>query len=199
MALPGSHTDAELVVLLQNGSEPAFTELYRRHWRTVYRNAMRLLRSSADAEDVVQQAFESIWKRRAQLEIRGTFEAYLFAVARYISIALIEKNVDRYGSVSDLSDRLDKAVNPVVESTIDARRLEAAITRVVDTLPEKMRDVFLLSRTGTLTHRQIAERLHISEATVKKQVYYALKIIREQLGDSLPLLIALSILYFLPE
>jgi RNA polymerase sigma-70 factor (ECF subfamily) len=194
-----SHTDTELIALLRHGSEPAFTELYRRHWRSVYRNAMRLLRSAADAEDVVQQAFESIWKRRAQLEIQGSFEAYLFATARYISIAIIQKNADRYGSVSDLSDRLDQAVNPVVESAIDARQLEIAIARIVDTLPKKMRDVFLLSRTGTLTYRQIAERLHISEATVKKQVYYALKIIREQLGDSLPLLIALSILYFLPE
>jgi len=193
------YTDAELIVLLQSGSEPAFTELYRRHWRSVYRNAMRLLRSAADAEDVVQQAFESIWKRRAQLQIQGSFEAYLFAAARYISIAIIEKNADRYTSISDLSDRLDQAVIPVVESSIDAQQLEIVITRIVDTLPKKMRDVFVLSRTGTLTYRQIAEKLNISEATVKKQVYYALKIIRQQLGDSLPLLIALSILYFLPE
>jgi len=194
-----SLTDTQLFVLMQSDSEPAFTQLYRRHWRSVYRNAMRLLREPADAEDVVQQAFESIWKRRAQIEIRSSFEAYLFSVARYISIAIIEKNADRYGSISDLSDRLDRAVIPVVESAIDARQLEIAITRVIDTLPQKMRDVFLLSRTGTLSYRQIAERLHISEATVKKQVYYALKIIREQLGDSLPLLITLSILYFLPE
>lgn len=199
MALLTSNTDAELIVLLQRGSESAFTELYRRHWRSVYRNAMRLLREPADAEDVVQQAFESIWKRRTQIEIRTSIEAYLFSVARYISIAIIEKNADRYSSISDLSDRLDQAIIPVVESAIDAQQLEVAITRVIDTLPQKMREAFLLSRTGTLTHRQIAERLHISEATVKKQVYYALKIIREQLGDSLPLLIALSILYFLPE
>jgi RNA polymerase sigma-70 factor (family 1) len=199
MAVLDSYTDVELVNLLQGGSEPAFTALYERHWRTVYRNAMRFLRSAADAEDVVQQAFESIWKRRMQLEIRGSFEAYLFSVARYISIAILEKNVDRYASVSDLSDRLEKAVSPVVESKLDAQQLEIAIIRIVETLPKKMRDVFLLSRSGTLTHRQIAERLHISEATVKKQIYYALKIIRDQLGDSLPLLIALSILYFLPE
>lgn len=199
MSLLGSHTDAELVLLLKSGSEPAFTELYRRHWQTVYRNAMRVLRSAADAEDIIQQTFESIWKRREQLDIQKSFEAYLFAVSRYLSIAVIEKDVDRHQNILNLAERLEPAVTPIVESSLDARELEVAITRIVETLPPKMRDIFLLSRNEALTHKQIAERLQITEATVKKQVYYALKIIREQLGDSLPVILALVALYLMPE
>jgi RNA polymerase sigma-70 factor (ECF subfamily) len=191
-----AHTDAELLLLLRDESEPAFTELYQRHWRTVYRNAMRLLQSPVDAEDVVQQVFESIWKRRQQIEIQTSFDGYIFSVAKYVAISIIERNIARYGSVESLSEKLEKAVDPAIESELDAERLEIAINQIVDTLPPKMRDIFLLSRREFLTHKQIAEKLQISEDTVKKQVHNALKILRERLGDAILLWLVLETLLF---
>jgi RNA polymerase sigma-70 factor (ECF subfamily) len=196
MSSLSAYTDAELILLLRDESEAAFTELYQRHWQTVYRNAMRLLQSSADAEDVVQQVFESIWKRRQQIEIQTTFEGYIFSVARYIAISIVEKNTDRYSGVRSLSEKLEKVVDPAIESELDAERLEIAINQIVDTLPPKMRDIFLLSRRESLTHKQIAEKLQVSEETVKKQVHYALKILRERLGDAILLWLVLETLIF---
>jgi len=195
MALNNSYTDEQLLQLMQDGSGEAFTELYKRHWPSVYRNAMRLLRSRADAEDVVQQLFESIWNRRSRLDIRGSFAAYLFTGARYSAIHLVEKNIEKYACVSSLAADLEKNAHPSIESGMDAKALEITIDGIVDTLPVRMKEVFLLSRKENLTHKEIAERLNISEETVKKQVYNALKLIRQHLGKSVSLGCLIVLLY----
>lgn len=176
--------------MLKHGDEVAFTTLYDRYWADIYRNAMKLLGDANDAEDVVQELFESIWKRREVLQINGAMAAYLHTSARYISLHLIEKNVTK----AEYADALQLAEIPLVESHMDAKTLESAIDKIIDTLPDKMKMVFLLSRREHLSHKEIAEQLQISEETVKKQVYNALKAIRQHLG-AVPLGMLITAIY----
>lgn len=189
-----SYTDKDLCELLKHGDEAAFTTLYDRYWAGIYRNAMKILGDGNDAEDVVQELFESIWKRRETLQINGTLAAYLHTSARYIALHLIEKNVTKAEYGDAVATALLLVENPVIESHMDARALESAIDQIVATLPDKMKTVFLLSRREHLTHKEIAEKLRISEETVKKQVYNALKAIRQQLGP-VPLGIMIAVIY----
>ena len=177
-----SYSDQQLLALLREGRELAFTTLYDRYWAEVFRNVMRLVRSQSDAEDIVQELFASIWKRRATLEIKSSLGAYLYASARYICLRYIEKNITAFPQRKALAYALEPAILPSIESQIDANTLEGAIEAIVEQLPEKMREVFRLSRKEQLSYREIAERLGISEGTVKKQVYNSLRIIRKNLA-----------------
>jgi len=199
VALYHSYSDEQLVALLKTSDAQAFTELYNRYWPSVYRNAMKLLRSAADAEDAVQQLFESLWIRREKLEIRGAFAAYLFSSTRYISLHIVEMNIAQYTCVSSLAEVFDQPVISVVESGMDAKMLESRIEAIVEALPGKMQEVFRLSRQEHMTHKEIAEKLQISEETVKKQVYNALKMIRQHLGDSVSLGVLLATVYAWPH
>lgn len=193
-----SHTDKVLCELLKDGDEKAFAALYDRYWTTIYSNAMKILRSESDAEDVVQELFESIWKRREQLNIHSSIAGYLHTSARYLAIHHIEKNVNLFGYDEALAEAFEEVDFLRIESEMDAKTLEVAIDKIVETLPEKMKAVFLLSRKEQLSHKEIAEKLQISEETVKKQVYNALKLIRRSLG-TIPLVVIIATIYAFPR
>lgn len=177
------YDDTLLLGLLSKGESAAFTEIYNRYWSLIYRDAIKVLGSGKDAEDVVQELFESIWKRREALQIQGALPAYLRSSARYIALHKIEKNISGYSSVESLADYIGHSHIPAIDSEIDADQLKGKIDSIVDGLPEKMKNVFRLSREENLTHKEIALHLDISEETVKKQVYNTLKIIRQGIGD----------------
>jgi RNA polymerase sigma-70 factor (ECF subfamily) len=86
---------------------------------------------------------------------------------------------------------------PTIESQIDAKALEAAIGEIVGRLPGKMREVYRLSRSENLSYREIALKLGISEETVKKQVYNALRIIRSGLADTVSVSCLVAFLFSL--
>ncbi|WP_147243503.1 sigma-70 family RNA polymerase sigma factor [Chitinophaga flava] len=184
--------------MLKEGDEMAFGALYDRYWADIYRNAMKILRSESDAEDVVQELFESVWKRRAELLIHGSVAGYLHTSARYLAIHHIEKKIELLDNDDSLTLAFQQADLPLIESHLDAKILEIAIDKIVETMPEKMKMVFLLSRKEQLTHKQIAIKLHISEETVKKQVYNALKLIRKNM-NTIPLALIIATVYAFPH
>src|SRR5262245_19350617 len=97
MDLYSSQTDQELIHLLKNGGKDAFTALYDRYWEKLLVYTMRAVQLRADAEDIVQELFVSVWKRRNELDIRQKVSTYLYNSARYMAFRHIEQNVTRSG------------------------------------------------------------------------------------------------------
>jgi len=190
------HTDQILLQQLSQNDQAAFTTIYERYWKSLFREAMNVLRSQKEAEDCVQELFVSLWNRRQSLSIT-TLRAYLFTAVRYQCIDRIEKNMIRGGYLEDFTTYLEaQQTMPSIEEELYARELAANIDQVMDKMPDKMREVFRLSRQEHLTHREIANRLQISEETVKKQIYLALKILKSNLGNtSLAMLIMATFMY----
>ncbi len=178
------HTDQVLLQQLSQNDQAAFTAIYERYWKSLFREAMNVLRSQKEAEDCVQELFVSLWNRRQALSIT-TLRAYLHTAIRYQCIDRIEKNMIRGGYLEDFTTYLEaNQTMPSIEEELYARELAASIDQVMDKMPDKMREVFRLSRQEHLTHREIAQRLQISEETVKKQIYLALKILKSNLGNT---------------
>lgn len=197
MALHGSYTDQQLVVSLKNGDTEAFAEIYERYWNKLLVYTMRVIRRQPDAEDLVQELFVSIWRRRQELDIERALSTYLYNSVRYLAIRHIEKNSTYSDYLQRLAVHIAGEETAGIEAEIFGRELEGQIDQLIRELPEKMREVFILSRRHYLSYKEIAERLHISEETVRKQVYKSLQILRSRLGP-LPagILICLSTLFF---
>ncbi|WP_205513844.1 RNA polymerase sigma-70 factor [Longitalea arenae] len=186
------HTDQFLLQQLTHDDQKAFTAIYQRYWKSLFREAMNVLRSQGEAEDCVQELFISLWKRRQVLSVTSSLKAYLQTAVRYQCIDRIEKEMIQGGYLEDFTSYLaEHHAIPTIEEELYARDLAANIDQLMEKMPGKMREVFRLSRQEHLTHREIADRLQISEETVKKQIYLALKILKSHLGDaSLAMLIA---------
>ncbi|OQP55760.1 hypothetical protein A4D02_04900 [Niastella koreensis] len=152
--------------------------LYRRYWESLFATAARALRSKTDAADLVQDIFLSIWNRRHDLRINGSLGAYLHTSVRYNVIKYIEKNITRRDYLVLLTEVLVHSQPPDAESQIQIKELQHTIQSAVEQMPKKMREVYQLSRKHHLSHKEIAERLDISDETVKKHIQHALQIIK---------------------
>jgi len=174
--------DVSLLKLMKTGDQEAFTTIYNKYWYPLMQHVMKAVRIYSEAEDIVQEIFVSIWKNRDRLEIQAALSTYLFNSGRYMAIRNIERNITRSNYLQRLSDQLDNGGVPSPETLLHIRDLEERIEQAIQSLPEKMREIFNLSRKQQLSYREIAEQLGISEETVRKQINNALNRLRLQVG-----------------
>lgn len=174
------YTDQKLVVLLQEADRAAYTELYKRYAMMVYYKVNQMLRDEDSAKDVVQDVFIALWNNADSLLNANNLAGFLYVAARNRVFKLIEKGRVRNDYLNSIASYLADTTNETVDE-LDERELMGIIIQEIAKLPEKMRAVFELSRIENLSHKEIAERLGISEKTVKTQVHNALTILREKL------------------
>jgi len=165
-------TDERLLALLRNSDETAFTELYNRYWKLLFSIAANKLGSLVDAEEIVQEIFTDIWKRREIVEIRLSVKSYLAAAAKFqVYSFLAKKQKER---------NVEVAINENVltpEQELDFKNLQISLYESITSLPEKCQLIFLLKQEG-LSNKEIAKSLDISIKTVEGQVTTALRRLR---------------------
>ena len=172
-------TDQDLIALLKKGDEAAYTEVYNRHWKFLFQAAYRFSRNKEDCYDVCQAVFLWLWDNREHIRPAGNLKGYLYTAVKYKIANLIRDGKYRESLFEDL-EQLDK--RRYETNDLEVKELKNFITQLIDELPEKCREVFLLSRTEQLTHKQIAERLGIGEKTVDAHISKALQKLREPLN-----------------
>lgn len=181
-------SDSELFVLLKKGDSTAYAEIYDRYSLMLLNHAYNKTRDREEAKDIVQEVFASLWAGRETLMLAKSLPAYLFTCVRNTFLNQIHrKNIqEKYlQSISTFATQ-----NQVVtDHRVRQRMFEGIIEREINNLPPKTGEVFRLSRHGYLSHKEIAERLGISEQTVSKHITNALKVLRVKLGVFLYLLL----------
>ncbi len=176
--------DSELILLIKQEEEQAFTEIYNRYWEKMASYAIRLTKSEEEAADIVQEIFVSLWNRRNILVIKSTLGAYLIRSTRNLCLRYIERNINTCDFLDKITEQaVDNSLN--IEESISLKELQENIDLGIAKLPKKMREVYLLSRDEQLSYHEIAKKLNIAEGTVKKQVSNALKIIADSLNGKL--------------
>lgn len=193
MRLYINHSDPELTELIKSGDKLAFTELYKRYWSVIYAHVYKMLRDRDDAQDIVQEVFSNLWLKSSTINPAANVSGLLYTAARNRVLDLIKHDLVKNDYLSSFSDFMT-TVDPNTVDQVDEKILHALIEEEIQKLPPKMREIFEMSRKDNLSHKEIAERLHISDQTVKKQVQNALKIIKPKLhglGISISLLIIL--------
>jgi len=169
------YDDNQLLELLSQGDETAFTEIYKRFWRKLYAIAYNRLKEAAAAEDIVHDVFVSLWINRQKNEIQ-LLENYLGTAVKYMVLARIRK-IERE-RVYCQSMNTAVVIESSVEHSLHYKRILEIIKTEVELLPEKCQLVFKYSRYEGLNTRQIAETLNISPKTVENQLSKALKQLR---------------------
>jgi RNA polymerase sigma-70 factor (ECF subfamily) len=173
--------DIGLLGLMKQGDVAAFTELYNRHWKSLYISARNVLRVQEAAKDVVQEVFASLWQNKDHLDIKYP-KAYLHQAVRFQVLKAIRS--DKISA--DFYHRLTEASNEIIiENHLLFKELQHIVAELVQSLPEDCRQAFLLSREQNLSYNQIAEQLNISVKTVEKKMSRSLRFLRTGLGKSI--------------
>ena len=180
--------ERQVLASLEKGSETAIEMLFKTYYQPLCNYAYTFLRDKDEAEEVVQAAFINIWDKRAEINIQTSVKSYLYRAVRNSCL-----NVIKHQKVRKEHEAHEAAMGePVYEGAtqgVIASELERKITAAIKELPEQCRLVFQLSRFEELKYAEIADQLDISVKTVENHMGKALRIMREQLKDYLPLLL----------
>lgn len=172
-------SEKELIILLKNGDEKAFTTLYRLYWSKVYNFSRLYLSSITEVEEVVQEVFVKVWETRDFLRADDNFKGYLFIITRNLIFNQFRKSFNENAyKLTVLSAAMDYYD---MEDELSAADLKEFIKRMVGGLPPRQQEVFKMSRDEHLTYKEIATRLNISEKTVERHINEAIKFLKKNI------------------
>ncbi|WP_207436038.1 RNA polymerase sigma factor [Sabulibacter ruber] len=180
--------DIELIERIKLNDSNAFKEIFDRYWETLYASALKRLKSQDECNDVVQEVFTDIWRRRNELQITGNLSAYLHTAVKYRVFKVLENR--RW---EQELDTLDNVHLSVCDATLEFNELYGILEVALDQLPEKQQLIFRMSRFEGLKSHEIADALQISRQTVHNSLHKSLTILRAELKDYAPLLLLLTL------
>lgn len=181
MAAYSSLTDLELIDLLKKDDETAFAEIYQRHAENLAGFATSKLYSLDDARDIIHDLFLKLWEERKTIHITSGLKTYLFLLTRHRIIDKIRRNITREEYAVLSKALLNSSLEPDIEKQIAAKELQQTINQSLDTLSPRVKEIYQLSREENMSIPEIAEKLQLSEQTVKNQLSAALKHLRQSL------------------
>ena len=175
--------DEDLMQLMRRGDPRAFEAVYERHSGAAFSLAYRMVGRGNVAEDVVQEAFLSIWRSGARYErARGSVRTWVLGIVHHRAIDQLRRSSvhsKRRASDEGIEERFESGERTDVEV---ARRDEAqAIRSAMETLPPEQSHVIELAYFGGFTHTEIAEILEMPVGTVKGRMRLGLAKLRDRL------------------
>jgi RNA polymerase sigma-70 factor (ECF subfamily) len=198
-------TDEQVVERVLGGETALFEVLMRRHNQRLFRVARSIVRDSAEAEDVMQEAYVRAFAQLAQFEGRATWATWLTRIAVNEALARVRRrgrfvntdidgledrsmeprDRDRDRPVTRASAARSQLPEPGPEDLASAREMVAFLERAVDALPDIYRTVFVLREVEGLSTADTAASLEISEELVKVRLHRARGELRRTLESSM--------------
>ena len=179
--------EKELINELKYGSVDAFDQIFKIYGARIYKFALSVLKSREDSEEIVQDTFYIIWVKRKTIELDRSFKSYVFTIAYHKIITTIreklrEKNY-RKNFIMNATDHFD------LQEIILSEDLHRRVDAVIQNLPPKRKEIFILRKDYNLNYKEIATKLGISSKTVENNINLAIKYIKSRMVNDSTLLI----------
>jgi len=186
------HTpDKDLIKFLQKGDLEAFDQIFQRYGDRLYGFAVKVLKSEEEAEELVQDVFLKIWEKRKNLKEEDTLRTYLFTIAYHNMCRLFRRRNYQERLIKELNDfKSEQIIN---DENTDYQSVMEQVDKLIDQLPPRQKDVFIKSKKEGKSSKEIAAELNITPGTVDNHVSAALKYLRKNIGNKLPVLLFFSI------
>jgi len=184
--------DEKLIIRkFKMGDILSFDSVFKKYNKKVYYFAISYLKNKEEAEDVVQEVFMNLWKYKDQINEDYVFSKYLFKITYNATCKKFRKQA------SDKKQLAEVLKNIILEDNstnleIEYNNLLEMANLLIEKLPSRQKEVFLLSIKELLTNEQIARQLNISKKTVDNYLTMAKTFLRKSISDGH----ILSILYF---
>lgn len=187
-----SLTDAEIMLRVKAGDQPAFEYLVQKYRRPMLRFMYRMARNAAAAEDLAQEVFLRVYRSRESYEASAKFTTWLYRIATNLAVnhardtrherPEVQVSLDEPDEESGTTLELpDASLN--VEQAMVVRERMMAIRRKVEALPEQQRLAVIMHKYQQMDYKQIAEVLKKSESATKSLLFRAYETLREQLKE----------------
>lgn len=188
---PSAEPDPDLLRRAQTGDEAAFGALMRVYYERTFRLVYAIVRHEADARDICQEVWLTVWKQLPGFRGGAKFSTWLHPIATRRALDHLRKRrrwFDRFLPFSTGDDTVESAPEPV--STDDARRQTegnertAHLKQVLESLPPKHRAVLALREIQGLSYEEIASAAGIPAGTVMSRLYHARRLLAKKLKEN---------------
>lgn len=184
-------TELAAAPLIEPVDQDTFEQVFKVHFKALHSYAYAILKDMDMAEEIVQTVFLKLWEKKETIRINTSLKAYLFKTVYYDSLNHLKHEKVKMKHWDHIHYELKQgAAQESGEPLIgQEKELQQRLDQALNLLPEKCRMVFQLSRFEELKYREIADRLNISIKTVEAHMGKALKTLRAELAEFLPLLL----------
>lgn len=185
------HQDDQLLISsIRNGNEESFALLFKKYYPMLCAYGSRFVELE-DAEECVQDALLWLWENREVLVIQSSLSNYLFAIVHHRAISRIRQLEAKSRAETYFYEEMQDLITDVDFYCL--HELSRRIRQALDNLPPAYREAFVMHRFKNMTYKGIASLLNVSPKTVDYRIQQALKLLRIELKDYLPLLAYLFI------
>ena len=175
-----NRTTHHLALGLRNGDISAFNTLYWKYHTAIYANALKLIKDTSIAEDIVQDVFVTLWEKRHTIDPAQDIGGWLFVVSQHKTIDQLKRKLRQALAEKILQSILEEP--DALNEDITEEQLWT-IEKAVDQLSPQKRKVFELCKMQRRTYEKAAEELHISKYTVKEYLSEAIISIKKYIGQ----------------
>ena len=171
-----------LITKLTQGDERAFEALFKLYYARLTLFSNRFVNDLSIAEEIVADVFALLWEKGHEVTFSSSVSSYLFKMVQNRSLNYLkhQKIENLYVAYLERNNLFDE-VRSAVENGYEEKELAQQINAAINTLPEKCREIFVLSRFSDMKYKEIASQLNISPKTVERQVSIALEKLRQTL------------------
>ncbi len=191
-----STSNTELVKRLKTGDVAAFDGIYNKYCHKLHGFVFMYLKQEEDAEEIVQEVFIKIWESKAKIDLSASFESFLFTIAYNATMSLLRKRVCENKSREYLKSLQQTGAEEQVSDEIHFKELDRKVQSLLQQLTPRQKEIYLLSREDGLTHREIAQKLGISESTVNNHLVTIIKYLKSHIDTHLAVNVLFSCLFF---
>lgn len=174
MVRQNDYSDEQLLASIKQDDVEAFAVLYERYWDRMLSLAIVKLRDNIHAEEVVQEVFVDLWKRRQELVITSKLSSYIAVAVKYRILNIQAKQAKAKAYRSFIRQSGTDKTN-VTEDWLTFEDLKSQLEETISELPDKGQLAFRLSREEGLTHKEIAIKLSMTEKAVERNISRSVK------------------------
>jgi RNA polymerase sigma-70 factor (family 1) len=181
-------TEKELVEGLKEGLTEPFDLLFKLYADKIFKFAFSFLKSEETSKEIVQETFLRIWVTHHTVDPEQSFKALLFTIAYNNVMTKFRENIKEKKYREYILKRATEYYDQ--ERIFLAEDLESYVLRIIDRLPPRRKEIFILRKEYNMTYKDISEKLGVSVKTVENNINLAIRFIKAQVGtDALVLLL----------
>jgi RNA polymerase sigma-70 factor, ECF subfamily len=166
---------------INKSDEKAFEILFHQYYGILCSFATKLIHDDVAAEEIVQDLYVKLWEKREQISIETSVKNYFFRSVKNLCLNFIQHNKTKIAHAQKLLSEMENNFSD--DNSYPEPDLYEKIEESINSLPEKRREIFRLSRQEGLKYQEIAQKLNISIKTVETQMSLAIKTLRDKLKN----------------